>query len=269
MKILVTGHNGFICRNMIEWMSAEGWQVEGWDYDPANLPDIKKYQWVIHLGALTNKSENDIDKFMIHNYEFSQWLFNECQVNEVHLQYASTSSVYGYGKDYSETASCKPITPYALSKYLFDRWAFRQPAHTASVQGFRYFNVYGKYMHLRGNQANIIYKWQEEARKTGCISVWDNADQVKRDWVWVGDVCKLHIDFIKTVHGSGIWNVGAGLSHSYLDIADAIAEQEDAVIKVVESKGNDIRYKTCADLTLLKATIGKRQWLNVFEYINR
>ena len=269
MKILVTGHNGFIGRNMIEWMSSEGWQVEGWDYDPDNLPDIKNYQWVVHLGALTDKSETDIDKFMIQNYEFSQWIFNECQLHEVHLQYASTSSVYGYSKDCSETASCKPLTPYALSKYLFDRWAFRQPAHTASVQGFRYFNVYGKYMHLRGNQANIIYKWQEEARKTGCISVWNTADQVKRDWVWVGDICKLHIDFIKTVHGSGIWNVGSGLAHSYLDIAEAVAEQEDAVIQVVESKGNDIRYKTCADLTLLKATIGKRQWLNVFEYINR
>jgi ADP-L-glycero-D-manno-heptose 6-epimerase len=269
MKILVTGHNGFIGRNMVEWLSAEGWQVEGWDYDPENLPDVKKYQWVIHLGALTDKSNTDIDKFMIQNYEFSQWLFNECQLNEVHLQYASTSAVYGYGKDFSETAECKPLTPYAISKYVFDRWAFRQPAHSAFVHGFRYFNVYGKYMHLRGNQANIIYKWQEEARKTGQLSVWHTADQVKRDWVWVGDVCKVHIDFIKNVHGSGIWNVGSGLAHSYLDIAEAIAEQEDAVITVVESKGNDIRYKTCADLTLLKATIGKRQWLNVFEYINR
>ena len=269
MNILITGHAGFIGRNMVEWMSAEGWNVDGWEWNPDQLPDIKKYQWVIHLGAVTDKAESDIDKIMIQNYEFSQWLFNECQLNEVHLQYASTSSVYGYCKDFSETAACSPSTPYAWSKYLFDRWAFRQPAHTASVQGFRYFNVYGKYMHLRGNQANIIHKWQEEARKTGRISVWENANQVKRDWVWVGDVCKLHIDFIKTVHGSGIWNVGSGLSHSYLDIAEGIAEQENAVINVVESKGLDVRYKTCADLTLLKATIGKRQWLNVFEYINR
>ena len=124
-------------------------------------------------------------------------------------------------------------------------------------------------MHLRGNQANIIHKWQDEARKTGQLSVWNNAEQIKRDWVWVGDVCKVHIDFIKNVHGSGIWNVGSGLAHSYLDIAEAVAEQENAEIKVVESNGSDIRYKTCADLTLLKATIGKRQWLNVFEYINR
>ena len=269
MNILVTGHNGFIGRNMVEWLSAEGWHVEGWDYNPSSLPDIKKYQWVIHLGAITDKSETNIDKFMIQNYEFSQWLFNECQTNEVHLQYASTSSVYGYGKDFSETAACSPLTPYAWSKYLFDRWAFRQPAHKAFVQGFRYFNVYGKYMHLRGNQSNIIHKWTEEARKTGLVNVWDNAVQIKRDWVWVGDVCKLHIDFIKNVHGSGIWNVGSGLAHSYLDIAEAIADRENALIQVADSQGLNVRYKTCADLTLLKATIGKRQWLNVFEYINR
>ena len=269
MKVLVTGHNGFIGRNMVEWMSAEGWHVDGWDWDPNNLPDVKQYQWVIHLGALTDKSETSIDKFMIQNYEFSQWLFNECQHNEVHLQYASTSSVYGHGNDFSETAACFPDSAYAWSKYLFDRWAFRQPAHTAFVQGFRYFNVYGKYMHLRGNQANIIHKWTEEAHKTGSINVWDNAVQIKRDWVWVGDVCKLHIDFIKNVHGSGIWNVGSGLAHSYLDIAEAIADRENALIQVADSQGHNIRYKTCADLTLLKATIGKRQWLNVFEYINR
>ena len=29
----------------------------------------------------------------------------------------------------------------------------------------------------------------------------DIADNVHRDWTWVGDVCKLHIDFIKTVNG--------------------------------------------------------------------
>lgn len=269
MNILVTGSSGFIGRNMVEWLSAEGWHVHGWDYDPNNLPDIKKYQWVIHLGAITDKTETNIDKFMIQNYEFSQWLFNECQTNEVHLQYASTSSVYGNNRDFSETAACSPLTPYAWSKYLFDRWAFRQPAHKASVQGFRYFNVYGKYMHLRGNQANIIHRWQEEAHKTGKVSVWDNAEHIKRDWVWVGDVCKLHIDFIKTVHGSGIWNVGSGLAHSYLDIAEAIAEREDAEIVLVESTNSAIRNKTCANLTHLKETIGKRPWLNVFEYISR
>ena len=82
----------------------------------------------------------------------------------------------------------------------------------------------------------------------------------------------MHIDFIKQVNGSGIWNCGAGLAHSFLDIAEEIAELEGAEIvfeSIPEQERARFRNKTCADLTLLKSTIGKRQWLNVFEFLNQ
>ena len=271
MKILITGYKGFIGRNMMDWCHAEeGWQVDGWDWDPKGKPNVIEYDWVIHLGAIADMSANDIDAVMIQNYEFSQWLFNECNRHGVHLQYASSSSVYGDTKDFSEYAPCKPDNPYAWSKYLFDRWVFQQEQHVM-VHGFRYFNVYGKYMHLRGKRANVIHKWREQARKEGKITVWDCAETVKRDWTWVGDVCRLHIDFIKTVNGSGIWNVGSGLSHSFLDIAEEIAEQENVSIElepVSPEYAKSMRWKTQANLTKLKETIGKRKWLNVFEWLH-
>lgn len=270
MKILVTGHEGFIGRNMLAWLNAEdGWQVDGWEWDPNNLPTVSTYDWVIHLGAIADMSCTDVDAIMKQNYEFSQWLFNECNNHGVHLQYASSSSVYGNTKDFSEHAACHPQTPYAWSKYLFDRWVFQQP-QSIMVQGFRYFNVYGKYMHLRGSRANAIYKWREQALKERKITVWENAEFIKRDWTWVGDVCRLHIDFIKQVNGSGIWNVGSGLPHSFLDIAEEIAEQEGVPIEFVPVSADELtrfRTTTKADLTLLKATIGKRKWLNVFEFL--
>lgn len=265
MKVLVTGHQGFIGKNMISWLGAEDWQVDGWEWDPNDFPDVKNYQWVIHLGAITNPNETDVDLILIQNYEFSQRLFHECQHNEVNLQYASSSAVYGCGKDMSESAPGNPLNPYAWSKYLFDRWVFQQPNHVAYVQGFRYFNVYGRYMHLVKND-NIISTWKNQARNDGIIKVWQNADHIKHDWVWVGDICKLHIDFIKQVKGSGIWNVGSGLTHSYLDIAEEIAAQEGVIIEYIEPNHN-IPHKICADLTKLKATIGKRSWLNLFEWL--
>ena len=272
MRILVTGHNGFIGKNMVGWLQQEdGWHVEGWDWHPVERPDVSNFDWVIHLGAKADMTDNDVDQILKQNLEFSQWLFNECNLHGTHLQYASSSSVYGDTKDFSETAPCNPQTPYAWSKFLFDRWVFQQE-HKVYVQGFRYFNVYGKYMHLRGKRANAIEKWREQARKQGKITVWETAEHIKRDWTWVGDVCRLHIDFIKSVHGSGIWNVGSGLAHSFLDIAEEIAEQEDVEIEFVpvpESEKNRMRHATKADLTHLKATIGKRKWLNVFEYLNQ
>lgn len=270
MKILVTGHNGFIGRNMLPWLGKEeGWHVDGWDWDPTHLPAVTGYDWVVHLGAIADVSEPDVDLVLKHNYEFSQWLFNECNTHGVNLQYASSSTVYGNTKDFSETAPCYPQTPYAWSKYLFDRWVFQQEQHVM-VQGFRYFNVYGRYMHLRGTRSNAIHKWRQQARKEGKISVWETAEHVKRDWTWVGDVCRLHVDFIKTVNGSGIWNCGAGLAHSFLDIAEEIAEQEGVPIELVPvplEEQQRMRNKTCANLQHLKETVGKRQWLNVYEWL--
>ena len=270
MKILVTGHEGFIGRNMMSWLHSNGYDPEGWEWDPDNLPDVRKYQWVIHLGAVADMTELDVDTVIAKNYEFSQWLFTECNKSGVHLQYASSSSVYGNTKNFSEDAPCYPQTPYAWSKYLFDRWVFQQP-HLVMVQGFRYFNVYGKWMHLRGKRANAIYKWRQQARKEGYIEVWENADHIYRDWTWVGDVCRLHTDFIETVKGSGIWNVGSGLAHSFLDIAEEIAAQERVELRTIPMPDEEkprFRQKTCANLKHLKETIGKRSWLNVYEWLD-
>jgi ADP-L-glycero-D-manno-heptose 6-epimerase len=271
MRILVTGCNGFIGKNMIGWLQQEdGWSVEGYDWHPVERPDVSSFDWVIHLGAKADMSDNDVETILKQNLDFSQWLFKECNNHGVNLQYASSSSVYGNTKDFSEYAPCNPQTPYAWSKYLFDRWVFQQE-QSIFVQGFRYFNVYGKWMHLRGNRANAIEKWRTQARKEGKITVWEGAENIKRDWTWVGDLCKLQIDFIKEVRGSGIWNVGSGLAHSFLDIAEEIAEVEGVSIEfttIPEAEQARMRNTTKADLTHLKETIGKRKWLNVFEYIN-
>jgi ADP-L-glycero-D-manno-heptose 6-epimerase len=270
MKILVTGHEGFIGRNMLAWLhQEEGWHVDGYEYDPNVFPDVSGYDWVIHLGAIADMTYTDVEQILKQNLEFSQRLFNECNLHGVNLQYASSSSVYGDTKDFGELAPCNPQTPYAWSKFLFDRWVFQQDVKIY-VQGFRYFNVYGKWMHLRGKRANAIVKWRDQARKEGKITVWETAENIKRDWTWVGDVCRLHIDFIKTVNGSGIWNCGAGLAHSFLDIAEEIAEQEGVELEFVpvpESEKTRFRHRTKADLTHLKDTIGKRKWLNVFEFL--
>jgi ADP-L-glycero-D-manno-heptose 6-epimerase len=269
MKILVTGHEGFIGRNMTSWLVQQGYEVEGWEWDPTDFPNVRIFDWVVHLGAVADMTDTDVDKILEQNFEFSQKLFTECNRHGVHLQYASSSSVYGNTRNFEETAPCYPQTPYAWSKYLFDRWVFQQQHHVM-VQGFRYFNVYGKWMHLRGKRANAIYKWRQQARKEGYIEVWENAEHIKRDWTWVGDVCRLHTDFINTVKGSGIWNVGSGLPHSFLDIAETIAEQEGVELRIIpmpEVEKTRFRQTTCADLKHLKETIGKRQWLNVYEWL--
>lgn len=267
MKVLITGSEGFVGKNMAAFLGRqEEWQVDGWDWDPVkdNWPNVKNYDWVVHLGAITDPNYTDVEQLMIQNYDFSCWLFEQCNQHGVHFQYASSSEVYGATKDFSEYAACNPASAHAWSKYLFDRWVFKQEQHVY-VQGFRYFEVYGKWMHLRGSHASNIYLWREQARKKRYIEICENAEAIKRDWVWVGDICQLHLDFMLTVHGSGIWNAGSGLAHSLLDIAEEIADQEGVALKTTPPLA--IPKNICADLTHLKETIGKRKWLNVYEWI--
>lgn len=270
MKILVTGHKGFIGSNMINRLSQEGWKVDGWDWDPKDWPDIRGYDWVVHLGAIADMTDSNVEKILHQNLEFSQWLFDECKKYNINLQYASSSSVYGNTTDFRETATGLPQTPYAWSKYLFDRWVKQQP-HINHVQGFRYFNVYGNNMELRGRRASAIHKWREQARTQGKITVWTTAQDVSRDWTCVNDVCELHVDFIKTVQESGIWNVGPGQSYDFFSIANAIAQKENASINlepVPQDEQQRMRDTTCADLTNLTRTVGPRVWTNVIDWIN-
>jgi ADP-L-glycero-D-manno-heptose 6-epimerase len=271
MNVLVTGSEGFIGKNMIPWLQGQGWQASGWEWNPDDFPNVSLYDQVLHLGAIADMTEMDVDKILKQNLEFSQRLFNECNREGVNLQYASSSSVYGDTTNFSEDAPCLPQTPYAWSKFLFDRWVFQQKQNII-VQGFRYFNVYGPYMHLRGRRANAIHKWRTQARTQGKISVWETAGQVDRDWTFVKDICQLHVDFINNVKCSGIWNVGSGINHSFLDIAKKIAEQEGAGLEFVPVPAEEklrMRHTTQADLTLLNATIGQRKWFNVFDFLEQ
>ena len=77
MKILITGHNGFIGKNLVNKLEAEH-EIVGYEYDSKlkirNMPVVDGYDWVIHLGAISNTTERDVDKIMLQNYEFSKCL---------------------------------------------------------------------------------------------------------------------------------------------------------------------------------------------------
>ena len=159
MKILVTGDKGFIARHLIDKLKTEH-EIHGYDYHENHNPSVDGYDWAIHLGAISSTTERDVDKVMLQNYEFSKWLFKECNTRGVNFQYASSASVYGPYEKFGEDDPKQPQSPYAWSKYLFDRWVWQQK-HNIIVQGMRYFNVYGPREH-KGTQASPITKFTKQ-----------------------------------------------------------------------------------------------------------
>lgn len=268
MKVLVTGHKGFIGQNLVKYIQDNtDWEVNGWEWEEGKYPTVDGNDWVIHLGAISSTTEQDIDKVMKQNLEFSQWLYKSCQWNYANLQYSSSASVYGNGSDFREHVGCQPRNHYAYSKYLFERWANQQKPNKI-IQGFRYFNVYGNYEDHKGNQASPVTQFS----KQDPIKLFENSDNYRRDFVAVEDICRVHVEFVKRVTESGVWNVGTGNAVSFQHVANLISKQRQVPIQYIdmpEVLKNSYQAYTCADLTKLEATLGKQQWITIEEWLDK
>lgn len=252
MKILITGHQGFIGQNMVKALTNDH-TIATYEWgDPQ--PTIKDLDWVIHLGAISSTTETDVEKVMRQNYDFSRWLVHECDIYGVNLQYSSSASVYGTKKEFFENSPKHPLSPYAWSKYFFDKYIEEHFWHDIIVQGFRYFNVYGPHEDHKGDQASPYHKFQQQAMKTGVIRLFENSDQYYRDFVPVETVIDVHKTFLN-VKESGIWNVGTGQVCSFEEVAREIAKKYSARIEYIpmpEHIKNQYQSYTCADITKLK-----------------
>lgn len=268
MKILITGHQGFIGQNLTLYLQNEH-ELFGYEWQEDSLPEVEGFDWVIHVGAVSSTTETNVDKVMLQNYEFSKWLFNQCNSKGVNLQYASSASVYGTNKDFNEDAPKQPQSPYAWSKYLFDRWVWGLPQHNIIVQGLRYFNVYGPLEDHKGNQASPITKFTEQAIKTGRIKLFENSDKYLRDFIFVGDVCEIHKQLLEN-KTSGLYNTGTGTTTSFKDVAEIIANKHNALITEIpmpEQLKNQYQDYTCADTNKLSSIIDIN-FTTVKEYVN-
>lgn len=255
MNILITGYNGFIGQNLVSTFTEHNLTLFEWG---ETFPNLDNIDWVIHLGAVTSTTEQNINKILQQNLDFSVWLFEQCGKYKINLQYASSASIYGNSKTFNENDLPNPQSPYAWSKYLFERYVQKNLSKfQIVVQGFRYFNVYGKYEDHKGNQASPYHKFLNQAINTGEIILFENSDQYYRDFVPVEDVINVHKKFLN-IKESGIWNVGTGKPTSFQSIADHIADKTGAKIKFIPMPENlRAQYQpyTCADLTKLLSTL--------------
>jgi len=276
MKILVTGHKGFIGSHMAQYLVHKGHEVEGFDYVENVVPAVDQYDWVIHLGAISSTTERDVEKILMQNLEFSQRLLQLCNENGTTFMYASSASVYGDVQAYKDIKAIKetdpvyPMSPYAWSKYLFDKLVMEIPEYMINVQGFRIFNAYGQGEEHKGEQQSVFGKFDLQAKNLRKIKLFEGSDGIHRDFIWVGDICQIIEKFID-VDETGIWNLGTGVAPTFTDIAKGYAEIHGAEIEYIPMPANLIgqyQFYTCADTTKLINSIGNYKFKTIQEYIN-
>ena len=307
MRILVTGHNGinnsFIPRNIFNHLTEAGHKVDGCEYDydyengfygwtwsedykklvhakpnpESNYVDweypmtIDNYDLVIHLGAISSTTDDDVDKVMEQNFDFSVWLLGQCQMHNIPLHYASSASVYGQGKDFRETADMHPQSPYAWSKCMFDRVVMNNiDKFRAPVLGFRYFNVFGIGEEHKGEQMSVVSKFEQQAVQHQEINLFEGSENYKRDFVYVDDICKMHEKLLDCKE-SGIYNVGTGNATSIKEVAEAFSDNIGcSVFEIPKPKDLNCQYQeyTCSDTKKLDSIVDM-EWTDVIDYINK
>jgi ADP-L-glycero-D-manno-heptose 6-epimerase len=272
MRILVTGSNGFIGKNLITRLLDNGHTVADFEWIPNVVPDCSQFDKVVHLGAISSTTETDVEKVMQQNLDFSHRLLQVCDMQGVDLIYASSASVYGPTDHFTEDGPLFPQSPYAWSKYLFDRSVQTVPfdEYQCRIQGLRFFNVYGEGEDHKGFQKSVFHKFKEQALTTGVIEPFEGSDTITRDFVYVGDVCEI-IEKFFNIDQSGIWNLGTGKAESFGNIARHIATQHNATVKeipVPNSVKNQYQSFTQSNNTKLLDTIGDYKFTTVFEWMN-
>ena len=178
MRVLITGHNGYIGSVLAPMVRAAGHDIVGLDsflfeggtFGPdrthidslrmdlrdVQVDDLRGFDAVMHLAALSNDPLGDVNPQI--TYDINHLgsvrlarLAKEAGVNR--LIFASSCSLYGVAGDemLTEEAAFNPITPYGVSKVLFERDVAKLADDDFSPTFLRNSTAYGVSPRLRAD----------------------------------------------------------------------------------------------------------------------
>ena len=222
MKILVTGHKGYIGSRLFKDLQHLEHNVVGIDLKDGNdilhcLPN-EQFDFVFHLAAFPRV------QYSIENpsYTLRQNVF----MTSVVLEWAKNHGVSRVIFSSSAAAEeCK--SPYGLHKRMSEmECKLYSELYRLDTVCLRYFNVYSEDQEFGGAYSTAISAWMEMARKGLPMRIDGDGEQT-RDFIHVSDVLNANIFCMQSSHNfrGKILNVGTGHSVSLNNIKRHLESQ--------------------------------------------
>lgn len=227
-------------------------------------------QFIFHLGARTDTTEQDVELFDKLNLNYSKEIWNLCVEFGIALVYASSAATYGdgslgYSDSHDVVEGLKPLNPYGKSKNDFDKWALRQSRSPYFYCGLKFFNVFGPNESHKSRMASVVLHTYRQVLETGGMKLFrSHREDYKdghqtRDFVYVDDVCDVCMYMMQNRLRveSGIYNLGSGKGRTFLDLVNATfsamgREPQIDFIDTPEDIRDTYQYFTEADLSKLR-----------------
>ncbi|MEV0394672.1 NAD-dependent epimerase/dehydratase family protein [Polymorphospora rubra] len=253
MRVLVTGHHGYIGSVLTPMLTAAGHEVAGLDIDlfadcllgpaPAEIPAVRVdlrdvtaehlagFDAVLHLAALCNDPIGNLNPELTYdiNHRATVRLAEAAKAAGVsRFLFSSSCSLYGAGLDdrpLDENAGFAPVTPYGESKILSEQGLAGLADDDFSPVSLRNATAYGFSPRLRGDL--VVNDLTAHALLTGEVRLLSDGS-AWRPLVHIEDISAAFLALLEAprevVHGKA-YNIGQ-TSENYLirDVAEVVAE---------------------------------------------
>jgi nucleoside-diphosphate-sugar epimerase len=291
MRVLVTGHDGYIGSVLVPILRAGGHEVVGLDTglfadcvlgpepEPVktlrlDLRDVEAahcvgFDAVVHLAALCNDPLGNLNPGLTYEVNHRSTLRLAKAAKRAGVQrflFASSCSLYGKGEDdtpLDETAGFQPVTPYGESKIRSEQGLLELADDDFSPTFLRNATAYGFSPRLRGDL--VVNDLAASALLTGQVRLLSDGS-AWRPLVHIEDISAAFLALLEAgrerVHGRA-YNIGRS-TENYLirDVANLVAEVvPGSEVTFAEGAGTDLRnYRVSCDLVAAEVPEFRPQW---------